>query len=390
MLNSVLLIARKDLRQRLRDRSALVLGFIAPLVIAAVMSFAFKGTDSFHTTFDVVDEDHGVVATAFLGMLRSNDIHDVVTAVQKATPEQARHDVDTGGVGAGLVIPAGFTAAAHGGSAVSVRVLASVDNTLSAQLASSLAQAFTAQLSADRLSVATAVAAGAPQSSIGELSSSAAVLALPERLVSASTGSAALTAIDYYAPAMGIFFMYFAIGFGARSFFAERHEGTLDRIMAAPLRPWVVLAGKALSTFVYGVASLTTMALLTTVAFGANWGPPTAAAALIVAMGLALVGVTALVTAAARSQRQADGLASIATFGLVLLGGNFIVVAGAPDVMRTLALLTPNGWALRGFTDLATGAAAVPATVTPVLAILAFAAATAGAAALLARRAVLR
>jgi ABC-2 type transport system permease protein len=107
-------------------------------------------------------------------------------------------------------------------------------------------------------------------------------------------------------------------------------------------------------------------------------------------MATALVGLTALVTVAARTDRQVDGLASIVTFGLVLLGGNFIVLAAAPALMRRLALLTPNGWALRAFTDLSTGARGAGAVLLPVAAILGFAVCTGLLAALLARRAVLR
>ena len=82
--------------------------------------------------------------------------------------------------------------------------------------------------------------------------------------MTALSGANRLTAIGYYGPAMGIFFMFFAIGFGARGFFLERRGGTLDRIMAAPVPPWSLLVGKSLATFVYGVASLTTMCLVTT------------------------------------------------------------------------------------------------------------------------------
>ena len=64
MIRTVLVIARKDLRQRLRDRSAIVLGLVAPLGIAALMSFAFKGTETFHFTLGVVDADHGPVASS--------------------------------------------------------------------------------------------------------------------------------------------------------------------------------------------------------------------------------------------------------------------------------------------------------------------------------------
>jgi ABC-2 type transport system permease protein len=42
-VRTALAIARKDLRQRIRDRSAIVVGVIAPVVIAGLMSLAFNG-----------------------------------------------------------------------------------------------------------------------------------------------------------------------------------------------------------------------------------------------------------------------------------------------------------------------------------------------------------
>ena len=194
-----------------------------------------------------------------------------------------------------------------------------------------------------------------------------------------------LDTISYYAPAMGIFFMLFAIGFGSRGYFLERSGGTLERLAAAPISPGTVILGKSLATFVYGVASLGTVALVTTLVFDAYWGPPLAVAALVVSLALTLVGLTALVIAVARTERQAEGLSSMLTFGLVLLGGNFIFISAAPPLLRTLSLLTPNGWALRAFTDLA-GGADWTAVVTPVLVLLGIALVTSAAAVALRRR----
>ena len=57
------------------------------------------------------------------------------------------------------------------------------------------------------------------------------------------------------------------------------------------------------------------------------------------------------------------------TFILAILGGNFVSPGDLPDTLRRLALLTPNGWALRSFTDLSTGAADLGGIV-PTLAVL--------------------
>ncbi len=323
-------------------------------------------------------------------MLHDPQLSELLTVRPVSTVAEARDDVDSGRAGAALVVPPTFTAGAHGGHSDPVTVLASVDHVIDARLAESLTHSFTAQVDADRLSVATALAAGAPASSATELGESSSQLRLPVSTVTALSGERPVTAIGYYGPAMGIFFMFFAIGFGARGFFMEQRGGTLDRIMVAPVPPWSLLVGKSLATFVYGVASLTTMCLVTTLAFDAYWGPPLAVATIVVSMALTLVALTAAVTALSRTERQADGLASIVTFGLVLLGGNFIVLASAPAAVRTLALVTPNGWALRAFTDLSTGAEPWAATVTPTLAILGFTAAVGVLALLGSRRAVRR
>jgi ABC-2 type transport system permease protein len=147
----------------------------------------------------------------------------------------------------------------------------------------------------------------------------------------------------------------------------------------------VVLLGKSLAAFVYSVVSLGTLAIVSSLAFGAEWGPPIPALALILAMSAVLVALTALVVAIARTERQAEGLATIVTFVLLLLGGNFVLLSQAPETLRRLALLTPNGWALRGFTDLATGAGATSA-ILPVLVMLGMAAALGAIAAILGRR----
>jgi ABC-2 type transport system permease protein len=291
-------------------------------------------------------------------------------------------------VQAGLVIPAGFSVASTGLHPLDLQVLTSVNNSIAGTITSSLAASFAAQLNADRLSVTTASAAGVPADQTARLAAAAARLRIPEQAVQRPIGARPLKAVSYYSPAMAIFFLLFTVSFTARSFFVDRANGMIERMLSAPIHPYGILAGKALSVFVFGVASLTIIAVVTTTAFGANWGNPTAAAVLCLAMVISVVCVTAFVIVVARTQRQAEGFAAIAVFGLALLGGNFLFLSTAPTVIRHLALLTPNGWALRGFTDLATKGGGLGTVVLPVGAIVMFSLVVGGLAVLLARRAL--
>ena len=250
--------------------------------------------------------------------------------------------------------------------------MTSVNDPVSGSITAAIASSFVAQLNADRLSVADALAAGAPATQRAQLESMASHLQIPLQTVQRPLGARQLKPISYYSPGMAIFFLLFTVGFTARGFFADRSEGMIERMRAAPVRPVEILLGKALSVLVYGVMSLGAIGVVTTMAFGADWGSPLAAAVLGLALVVAVVSLTALVIGVSRTQRQAEGFSSIIVFGLALLGGNFIFLSTAPPALRRLALLTPNGWAIRGFTDLATIGGGPGTVVLPVLAILGF------------------
>ena len=130
----------------------------------------------------------------------------------------------------------------------------------------------------------------------------------------------------------------------------------MARLLAAPVRPMAVLAGKAAATFVVGLASLLVMYGVSALVFHARWGDPVAVVLLCMAAVVAVMAATALITTFARTDEQANGYTGAFTFVLALLGGNFIEIYRLPPVLRTVSALTPNGWALRGFSDLAAAA----------------------------------
>ena len=113
-MGPVIAIALKDLRQRLRDRSALVLGFLAPLLVAWLISAAFGSVATFHMNVAVVDQDGGPVASGFGTFLRSPEQSELLT-VSTATEAQARARVEDCSLSAAFVIPKGFSVHCAGG-----------------------------------------------------------------------------------------------------------------------------------------------------------------------------------------------------------------------------------------------------------------------------------
>jgi ABC-2 type transport system permease protein len=387
-MRAAFVIARKDLRQRFRDRSAIMIGVVAPVIIAALMSAAFRGVENFNFTLGVVNLDHGPIAAGLVEALKAPDLRQVVTPSEVPSVAAARAGIRANTIGAALVIPAGFSADVLAGKPASLATMTSGNNAIAGDVTSSIASSFVAQVNADRLSLATALAAGAPASDISRLEQAVAGLKIPVQAVQRPIGAHELKVISYYSPGMAIFFLFFTITYVARSFFVDRSQGMIERMRAAPVQPVEILAGKALSVLVYGGLSLLIVGVVTSAAFGASWGPALPALVLGAVLVLAVVCLTALVIGVSRTQRQAEGISSIIVFGLSILGGNFFFISQAPSAMKRIALLTPNGWALRGFTDLSTIGGGFGTIAEPVVGIVIFSAIVAAVAVILAPRAV--
>jgi ABC-2 type transport system permease protein len=373
-------IAAKDLRQRLRDRSAILVSIVAPLLLAAIISLAIGGSFTrFRATFALADEDKGPVAAAFVdSVLRSAALAKVVRLRPQTSAAEARRlarsDVD-----AAFVIPPGFSAAVLSGQPARLEVVRSRSGLIGGQLAASLAQGFTARVDAAQLAVRTALASGARADPAAlSQAAGAAAAAAGASLTDRPSGGRQLRPAAYFGPGMALFFLFFTVGLGARSLVAERASGTLARLRAAPVAPGVVVAGKVLATFVLGWVSMLTLIVATAVFLGAQWGHPLAVLALVTAAVFAVMGIVMLVMSLARTEAQAGAYGSAVAIVLALVGGSFVPISFAPSILRRITLLTPNGWALRAFTDLATGTRSLSTVLTAILVCLGFAVVTGG------------
>jgi ABC-2 type transport system permease protein len=173
----------------------------------------------------------------------------------------------------------------------------------------------------------------------------------------------------YFAPGIAMLFLFFIIGNGARSIVVERREGTLPRILAAPVSTSSVLLGKTVMVMIVGVVSMTAVWLVTWLVFGASWGDPVGVFLVIVAAVSAISGISLLITGLARTENQADTLTTIVALLFAVAGGTFFYGAsGALSVMRQF---TPNGQALAAFVDLSAAQATVMDVMPRVLLLLA-------------------
>lgn len=386
-------VASKELRQRLRDRSAIFVAFIAPSILATIVSFAFGsgfGDDGLiQIEATVIDSDSSAISEAFVRTLSSEELSELVVLRESSSEAEARKLVGDEKLDAAFVVPKGFGSDVIAGREADVGVITDAASSFRADIAQAIASGFAHQVNASRLSVFTAMRSGASTADQSELGAEAALLEIPINLVDSAVATREVSGANYFGPAMAMFFLFFSVGAGARSLFAEKEMGTLPRVLAAPSRRESVMAGKALATFVLGVASMVSVYVVMSLFFGVDWGDPVAVAILTLLTVAGLMMITAVVQTFARTEQSAAAYGSMVGVGLALAGGNFFPLFLLPDFMQQVATLTPNGWALRAFTEIAYDGATAVDLLPHFGALIAFAAICGGAAAYRARRIVL-
>lgn len=355
------LIARTDLRRRLRNRSALVLAFVAPFGLASIIGFAFgggraSGAKGALVTLAVADEDATPLSGTVLDQVTARQALGPVVGVRRfPSAGSALGAAGHGQTIAAVVIRRGFTAAMEAGRPKAAKRLVWSNVAKGSSSGIGLRDAVVRGIGARADAGALLRRAAGAGSSVDALTSQAILTAPPPVVMfdDLRVRSPGRSALGYFAPSMVIIFLFFLVGAAGRSVLAERSTGTLARLQAAPIAPGSVVAGKVLSILLLSLLSVLTIWAATSALFGAYWGPAPAVLALGVATVLSLSGLSLFITVFSRSEAGAEAVTVIVGFTLALLGGNFFPPGSLPPLFERLALLTPNGWALDGFGQLA-------------------------------------
>jgi ABC-2 type transport system permease protein len=378
-MRATLLICGKDLRARLRDRSALLIGIVVPLALAFIFNAIFGGItgNSGAIALGVVNADRGAASARFVsGVLGAVGRSGLITIHREPTVARARALAANGTLDAVIIIPAGFSARVAAPRAAAMQVIGNAGAPISAEIARSIAESYTADLNRVRLSVATVLAAGGGPAAgspgrIQALAARAAAAAAPVSVADVSAGSKQLDQKSFFAAGMAVFFLFFTVQFGVTSLLEERNDGTMARLLAAPISRTSILAAKLLTSFMLGLISMFVLVVATSLLFGASWGNPLGVAVLVVAAILAATGIMAFIATFAKNAEQAGNWQSVVAVVLGLFGGTFFPVSLAPGILSRLTFIAPQAWFMRGLGDLRGGS--LSAVWVPALAMLAFA-----------------
>lgn len=374
-------ITAKDLRQRLRDRSVILLAFVVPIGLAVLFDLLFGGLAEGSLgdiELAVADLDGGPAGQAFtdaflpeiVGFLEEDGTTVAVTTVDSA--EEVRAAVDDGSSDAGYVLPPGMSDAFAAAQPFEIEVVTHADRELVGDVAASFAGLFAQQAEGQLGARVLAERLQLTPEQAQQFAASAGTVQGRVTLDSSPTSARQLDTSTYLAAGMAVFFLFFTVQFGVLGYLEERRDGTLPRLLAAPIGRWTILAAKTLVSVIVGVVSVATLMLVSVPLLGAAWGDPLAVTLLVVAAVLAATSLVGGVATIARTAEQANVFQSILAIVLGMLGGTFFPLQGAPEWLQNLSLVAPHAWFLRGLSTLSDETAGIPDVLVPIGAMLSF------------------
>ncbi|NND85670.1 MAG: ABC transporter permease, partial [Acidimicrobiia bacterium] len=261
-MGTALLLAAKDLKQRLRDKSFLILGIVAPLaitfILTQVVGDAFDGV--FDPTYKVHDES-GFVGQGLVDLLVDEvGFSNVELVDDRATAVDAVVD---GQAAAAILIPADFV---DPEASSTIEVVGNSGDTLSTSVAVSIAESIASEAELGRI---TGTALGAAGVTDPDAYSGLEELPAVIEVTTVAAGSRVLDGKTYLAVGMAAFFLFFTVQSSVMNVLEERQDGTLRRLLAAPVGRGSILLGKTLAAAVTGLAAMAVLVTASTLMLGA-------------------------------------------------------------------------------------------------------------------------
>lgn len=390
------IIGLKDLKLVFRDRAALIFMLLTPFLLTLGMGLItgrFSSNDNsgaLNIPIVIVNLDNDSMGNALVEVFNSEELADLVEPTISQDAEAARLLVDEDKITAAIIIPAGFTHSIipqNGITSENVQIefYANPSRPTSSGIIKTILDGFIARLDEMRIggvvSVTQLISSGriTPQQAqqVGDEMGkrfennqndfNETIITL--NTSTKQTESNEVDMLSYFAPGMALMFLMYTVSYGGRSILAEKAGGTLPRLLVTPTNAMQILGGKVFGIFLTGIAQLLILIGATSLLFQLHWGNTIGVIVLVCAAVFGATGWGLFITALARTPAQVGSIGSAIMLIFGVLGGSFIQTDNMPAFVQAISKITPNAWALDGFTELAFGGNIASLT-TPLLALL--------------------
>jgi ABC-2 type transport system permease protein len=405
-MTALIALIRKDLILYLKDKRALMLHLLMPVVLAAFFGSLFGGDGGGDSTSKIdlglVVQDKSEQSQKIAAGLKTDKVLNVVELSQ----DEAQAKVRSGKLPVAVVIPAGFgeqaSAALFSGrdkpqlplyyDPSQSTVLAMVKGLLTQQVmqvtSASVMSGKNTQATDQYLAELPAAASRSPeQAQLGDFLVSlkkfqdqraAAQAAQTAQTAPAAAGDSAASAVADAAAApggmtipyttqeealssgpkyngyahsfagMGVqFILFMGINLGI-SILLEQRQGIWSRLLAAPVSLSTIILGRAVAGAIIATGLMVAMFVCAVLIFKVQITSVPGFIGMAICFGLMTAAFGLLIAAFGKTPEAARGIATFATLILVMLGGAWVPSFVFPQWMQTATLVVPTRWAVDG------------------------------------------
>jgi len=318
-------ITQRLLHQFRRDRRTLALLFGAPLVILALLGYLLRGGGEV-PKMGVVNLDGGPLGSTVASALESSK---AVSASSKSQAD-AEAGLRSGDLAGYVVLPPDFSVQAQQARLVAPEV----------------------HLEGSQPGLSQTILQAVTQSLAAVASQASGVRFAPR--IAFLYGGASFDTLDYFGAAfigLVVFFLVFVIT--AVAFLRERSQGTLERLMASPLRRAEIVLGYMLGFTVLAlVQSAEVLAFSLLVLHVHNVGNVALIFLLEALMAIAAVNLGIFLSMFARTEFQAVQFIPLVIVPQVLLAGIIFPVSTEPGPLQVLSHVLPLTYAVEGLRNI--------------------------------------
>lgn len=349
-----LALMRKDLRIFFQDRRAVIMSFVAPILIGSFFGYVFGGgsqsNDVGRAKVLVVDREKGSVAAA---IVRGMEVEKALD-VQQVGLDEARELVRKGKASLALVIPPDFGQQAMSvtGERPTLTFLVDPSHVMESKIVQGM---LTGQ-------IMRAMGRGGP---------------MPFQTVEVPLAANRGAVYNPYAHSFGgmaiqfILFLGIDVGIGM---LVDRQRGLWKRFASSPLSKWTLLGSRIASATVIVMLILGVVFAFARIVFGVKIeGSLIGFAGICAAFGLMTSCYGLLIASVGKTPQGARGLSILATLLMVMLSGAWIPSFLFPKWVQDATKIVPARWAMDGLDSMSWRGLGWTEAVLPIAVLVAFA-----------------
>lgn len=327
-MSRILMLARKEFIQLLRDKRMLPLVFVAPIIQLLLFGYVVQ-TEVKNIGMVVVDNDRTVESRTITESFINSGYFTIVKRVdgELEVPEYIRSDKAT----LGMIIPKGYQNAIKSGRTAEIMIVLDGSDANAGvqaqQYASRIVAARSQEIMGRKLNSMKAII---PK--ISTIESRVRVWYNPD-----------LKSVNYMVPGLiGLILTMITVLLTSVAIVKERERGTLEQLIVTPIKRWELILGKILPFVVIAFVEIGLIVGVGTLWFGIPFrGNIFLLLALCTAFLFTTVGQGLIISTISRTQHQAQMTAMLFMMPNIMLSGFVFPIENMPKVIQAITYIIP-------------------------------------------------